>query len=236
MVRLFRDTPESVLALYAHPDDADVAAGGALAQWARNGARVDLVIVCDGAKGSDDASVDVGELRARRAEELADAARLLGIHSVACLGVPDGEVTNSSEFRSQLVGLIRSQRPTIVVGPDPTAVFFDGVYVNHRDHRELGWALLDAVAPAAAMPLYFPEHGPAHQVSTILLSGTHEPDVVVDITASIDDKVAAVQAHRSQVSGDADWVSSAIRGRAEPVGRDVNVRFGEAFRCVELAR
>jgi LmbE family N-acetylglucosaminyl deacetylase len=235
-VRLFRDTPESVLALYAHPDDADVAAGGALARWAKEGARVELVIVCDGAKGSHDPAVNVSELQARRAEELAEAARLLGLHSVACLGIPDGEVTNSNEFRGQLVELIRSKRPTMVVGPDPTAVFFDGVYVNHRDHRELGWALLDAVAPAAAMPLYFPEHGAAHQVGTVLLSGTHEPDVVVDITASIDDKVAAVVAHHSQVSGDAEWVSSAIRGRAEPVGRDVNVRFGEAFRCVELAR
>lgn len=235
-MRLFRETPESVLALYAHPDDADVAAGGSLARWAALGARVDLIIVCDGAKGSHDPSADVIELKSRRAEELANAARLLGLHSVACLGVPDGEVTNSTEFRSRLVGLVRERRPHLVVGPDPTAVFFDGVYVNHRDHRELGWALLDAVAPAAAMPLYFPEQGPAHQVGTVLLSGTHEPDVVVDITPSIDDKVAAVLAHHSQVSGDAEWVRSAILGRAEPVGRDVNVRFGEAFRCVELAR
>ena len=44
-MRLFRDTPESVLAIYAHPDDADVAAGGALARWARDGATVDLIIV-----------------------------------------------------------------------------------------------------------------------------------------------------------------------------------------------
>lgn len=235
-MRLFRETPTSVLALYAHPDDADVAAGGALARWAKEGARVDLIIVCDGAKGSHDPEANVDDLRARRAQELASAAQLLGLSSVACLGVPDGDVTNSAEFRARLVGLIRQMRPAVVVGPDPTAVFFDGVYVNHRDHRELGWALLDAVAPAAAMPLYFPEQGPAHQVATVLLSGTHEPDVVVDITPSIEDKVSAVVAHHSQVSGDVAWVSSVIRGRAEPVGRDVNVRFGEAFRCVELAR
>lgn len=235
-MRLYRETPESVLAIYAHPDDADVAAGGSLARWASLGARVELIIVCDGAKGSHDPSANVQELQALRAGELATAARLLGLHSVACLGVPDGDVSNSTEFRSLLVRLIREHRPGLVVGPDPTAVFFDGVYVNHRDHRELGWALLDAVAPAAAMPLYFPDRGPAHQVGTVLLSGTHEPDVVVDVTSSIDDKVAAVLAHHSQVSGDAEWVSSAIRGRAEPIGREVNVRFGEAFRCVELAR
>ena len=58
-MRLFRDTPESVLAIYAHPDDADVAAGGSLARWARDGATVDLIIVCDGAKGSHDPAVNV---------------------------------------------------------------------------------------------------------------------------------------------------------------------------------
>lgn len=235
-MRLYRDTPQSVLALYAHPDDADVAAGGSLARWAASGATVHLVIACDGAKGSHDADVDVTQLANSRSEELAEAARLLSLTSVTCLSIPDGDVTNSLAFRGQLVEIVRRLRPQVVVGPDPTAVFFDGVYVNHRDHRELGWALLDAVAPAAAMPLYFPEAGPAHQVETLLLSGTHEPDVVVDISTSIDQKVAAVSAHRSQVHGDAEWVRDAIRGRAEPVGRDVNVRYGEAFRCVELAR
>ena len=235
-MRLFRDTPTSVLAVYAHPDDADVAAGGALARWARDGARVELVIVCDGAKGSHDPHVNVDELRRRRASELARAGEILGLHSVQCLQVSDGDVTNSLEFRGELVGLIRHHRPQLVVGPDPTAVFFGGVYVNHRDHRELGWALLDAVAPAAAMPLYFPDRGDAHQVATMLLSGTHDPDVVVDITSTIDDKVAAVAAHASQVSDDAEWVRSVVHGRAEPVGRDVNVRFGEAFRCVDFAR
>ncbi len=235
-MRLFRDTPESVLAIYAHPDDADVAAGGALARWARDGATVDLIIVCDGAKGSHDPAVNVDTLRQQRANELARAGEILGLHSVRCLQVGDGEVENSEELRGELVAAIRRHRPHTVVGPDPTAVFFGGVYVNHRDHRELGWALLDAAAPAAAMPLYFPDRGAAHQVTTLLLSGTHEPDVVVDITATIDDKVAAVLAHASQVSDDAAWVRSVVLGRAEPVGRDVNVRFGEAFRCVDIAR
>ena len=138
--------------------------------------------------------------------------------------------------------LFRSAFPLFAVGGDGVAggdsfrVGRRWDAVNHRDHRELGWALLDAAAAAAAMPLYFPDRGAAHQVTTLLLSGTHEPDVVVDITATIDDKVAAVLAHASQVSDDAAWVRSVVLGRAEPVGRDVNVRFGEAFRCVDIAR
>jgi len=235
-VRVFSVTPPRVLAVYAHPDDADVAAGGTLAAWAKRGAHVELVIVCDGAKGSHEADTDVATLRTRRADELKTAASLLGLSDVQCLGIPDGEVTNSMEFRERLVRLVRSVKPDCVLGPDPTATFFDGVYVNHRDHRELGWALLDAVAPAAAMPLYFPQTGPAHQVQTLLLSGTHEPDVVVDVASSLDDKVKAVVAHQSQMTDDPQWIRSVLAGRAEGAGREVGLRFGEAFRCVELGR
>ncbi len=62
--------------------------------------------------------------------------------------------------------------PNFVCGHDPTVVFFGREYFNHRDHRIAGTALLDAVAPVAALPLYFPDAGPAHQVDTVLLSGT----------------------------------------------------------------
>lgn len=234
-MRVFTETPRRVLALYAHPDDADIAAGGTLAAWAAQGASVDLVIVCDGAKGSLNPATDVSSLRDQRSQELQSAALLLGIRDVQCLGIPDGEITNSTEFRERLVRLLRSSKPEVLLGPDPTATFFGGVYVNHRDHRELGWALLDAAAPAAAMPLYFPNAGAPHQAKTLLLSGTHEPDVVIDITSSIDAKVAAVLAHGSQVTDDPQWVRSAVMGRAEAAGREVGTRFGEAFRCVELA-
>ncbi|NBV26408.1 MAG: hypothetical protein EBR99_03750 [Actinobacteria bacterium] len=234
-MRVFTETPRRVLALYAHPDDADIAAGGTLAAWAAQGASVDLVIVCDGAKGSLNPATDVSSLRDQRSQELQSAAQLLGIRDVQCLGIPDGEITNSTEFRERLVRLLRSSKPEVLLGPDPTATFFGGVYVNHRDHRELGWALLDAAAPAAAMPLYFPNAGDPHQVKTMLLSGTHEPDVVIDISSSIDAKVAAVLAHGSQVTDDPQWVRSAVMGRAEAAGREVGTRFGEAFRCVELA-
>jgi LmbE family N-acetylglucosaminyl deacetylase len=234
-VRVFAESPDRVLALYAHPDDADIAAGGTLATWASRGASVNLVIVCDGAKGSLDPSTDVAQLRAQRADELQVAAQLLGIQNVQCLGIPDGEITNSNEFRERLVRLLRATRPDCLLGPDPTATFFGGVYVNHRDHRELGWALLDAAAPAAAMPLYYPGAGSPHQVKRLMLSGTHEPDVVVDITSSFDAKVAAVLAHGSQITDDPQWVRSAVMGRAESAGREVGIRFGEAFRSVELS-
>jgi LmbE family N-acetylglucosaminyl deacetylase len=234
-MRALRLQPGSAMAIYAHPDDADVAAGGLLAQWASEGCAVHLVVVCDGAKGSHGPQANSVSLRDARRAELQFAADLLGAATVIELDKPDGEVINDQELRATLVGLVRKFRPEVVVGPDPTATFFGGVYVNHRDHRETGWALLDAVAPAAAMPLYFPEQGEPHQVHQLLLSGTHEPDVVADVTRTIDTKVKAVLAHVSQLAGDDEAIRSVVYGRAEQAGRRVRVAYGEAFRSVELA-
>jgi LmbE family N-acetylglucosaminyl deacetylase len=227
--------PRCAMAIYAHPDDADVAAGGLLAQWAAEGCAVHLVVVCDGDKGSHALTADAGAVREVRGAEVDFAADLIGAATVTRLDRPDGEVDNDVDLRGALVGLIREYRPEVVVGPDPTATFFAGVYVNHRDHRETGWALLDAVAPAAAMPLYFPDRGEPHQVASLLLSGTHEPDVVADITSTIDTKVKAVLAHSSQLAGDADAIRELVYGRAEQAGRPVGAEFGEAFRSVALA-
>ena len=234
-MRPLRLRPQSAMAIYAHPDDADVAAGGLLAQWASDGCAVHLVVVCDGSKGSHAPQADPSSLKEVRSGELQLAADLLGATTVTSLDRSDGDVTNDEDLRATLVGLIRQFRPEVVVGPDPTATFFGGVYVNHRDHRETGWALLDAVAPAAAMPLYFPAKGEAHQVGQLLLSGTHEPDVVADVTATIDTKVKAVLAHASQLADDAEAIRDVVYGRAEQAGRPVGVAFGEAFRSVELA-
>jgi LmbE family N-acetylglucosaminyl deacetylase len=224
------EVPDRVLAVYAHPDDPEMSCGGALACWAEAGADVRLVIVNAGDKGSPDAETDPAELSRRRAAEVDAAAKVLGLAGVDPLGIPDGEVLNDVTLRARLVALIRAHRPDIVVAPDPTAVFFGDSYVNHRDHREVGWAALDAVAPAAASPLYFPETGAAHHVRIMLLSGTLDPDVGVDISSVVDRKVEAVQCHESRVGGDPALVGQLIRARTAEVGAPLGVGHAEAFR------
>lgn len=234
MAELFAVVPERALAVFAHPDDADVACGGTLATWSKRGARVWLLVLADGAKGTTDPSSDLVSLAARRAGELHDAAGALGIEGVEQLGIPDGEVENTLSTRRAIVEAIRRLQPSAVLAPDPTATFFGGVYVNHHDHRETGWAVLDAVAPAAEMPLYFPDAGPPHHVGGLLLSGTLEPDVVVDIDETLDTKVSAVLSHRSQLHGDDEWARTAVIARAVQAGRLVGLAHGEAFRHVAL--
>jgi LmbE family N-acetylglucosaminyl deacetylase len=223
-------TPERVVAVYAHPDDADVSCGGTLARWASEGASVHVVVCAAGDKGSSDPSVVPAELAVRRSSEVAAAVAALGLEGHSGLGVPDGEVDNDPSLRGALVGLVRSLQPDVVVCPDPTAVFFGSSYVNHRDHRMVGWATLDAVVHEARSPHYFPDAGPAWAVSEVWLSGSLEPDTWVDIAATIDAKTDALRAHESQVAEAGEWLRTFVQERAEEAGRQAGVRYAEGFR------
>jgi LmbE family N-acetylglucosaminyl deacetylase len=225
--------PERALAVYAHPDDPEVGCGGTLARWAASGAEVHLVIANLGDKGSTDPTTDPDALAAHRAEEVARAAEVLGLAGVEHLGYPDGEMDNDATLRTRLIEVIRRHRPDALVAPDPTAIFFGDTYINHRDHRQLGWAVLDSLVPAAS-PLYVPETGPAHQVGIVLLSGTLEADAWVDIADVFDRKVAAVVCHESRLGGDPAVVAELLEHRAREEGRRSGLAHAEAFRRLRL--
>jgi LmbE family N-acetylglucosaminyl deacetylase len=235
VAELVAAAPASVLAVYAHPDDPEVSCGGTLARWADTGATVEVCIGATGDKGSLDPDSDPVELVGRRRQEVAAAGAVLGVARHHHLGYPDGELQDDRELRAALVSLIRSTQPEVVVCPDPTAVFFGQHYVNHRDHRVIGWATLAAVSPAAGNPHYFPDCGAAFSPRALYLSGTLEPDVWVDITATIDRKAEALGRHASQVGPPGEWLRTVVRQRAEEGGRRAGVPFAEGFRRLLLA-
>jgi len=234
MAELLAEVPTRALAIYAHPDDPDVSCGGTLALWAKGGCEVRVLLCTDGGKGSPDPDIDTGELVARRSEEMGEAAALIGLAGQESLHYPDGALSDEPEFRGALVAAVRRFRPDVVLSHDPTAIFFGQSYFNHRDHRVTGMAALDAVSPASALPHYFPEAGPAHQVSTVLMSGTLEPDVWVDISSTVEVKGEAVGCHRSQFPDGVEWASTAMKLGAADAGRQVGVAYAEGFRRLRL--
>ena len=227
-------SPSTVVAVYAHPDDADVSAGGTLAAWAAAGAHVEVVVCASGDKGAVDPATDPAELASRRAQEVVAAARALGVASAHLLGHPDGEVSNNANLRGDIVRVLRDVRPEIVLCPDPTAIVFGNSYVNHRDHRECGWATIDAAAHEVHNPLYFPGAGDAHRVREIWLSGSLEPDVWVDIASSIDRKADALAKHESQLGEAGEWLRAVVVERAEEAGKASGHRYAEGFRRIIL--
>jgi len=236
-------SPASALAIYAHPDDPEISAGGSLARWAADGAEVWVLITTRGDKGTVDPDADLDALAGRRLGETAAAVERLGLAGHFHLEYGDGELVDDAALRGQIVRYVRELAPEVVLCPDPTAVFFGDTYFNHRDHRVTGWAVLDAVAPAAGNPHYFPEHRAeglsVHQVDSVLLSGTLEPNCWVDITDTLEAKIDALFCHESQLSDpsssmDGDWFRGFLRQSAEDAGRAAGVRYAEAFRRISL--
>ncbi|HXZ83173.1 MAG TPA: PIG-L family deacetylase [Acidimicrobiales bacterium] len=235
-VELLGEAPRRAVAIYAHPDDSDVSCGGTLARWADAGCAVDLIVCAAGDKGTRDAAMPAESLVAARAAEIEAAAAVLGLAGVHRLGRPDGEFENDVGLRGELVALLRELRPEVLVCPDPLAVFFGEHYYNHRDHRAVGFAALDAAAPAAASPLYFPEAGSPHAVSFALLSGSLEPNVCVEVTATVGRKGDAVCCHMSQLGDAGESFRAVMEERAAEAGRAAGVDYAEAFRRIWLGR
>ncbi|HEV3496934.1 MAG TPA: PIG-L deacetylase family protein [Actinomycetes bacterium] len=234
MAELFADVPGRALAVYAHPDDPEISCGATLARWAAGGSEVHVLVLTRGEKGSKDPGVDPEDLARRRTAEMQAAGKVLGLAGRERLDVDDGELAGSTEVRERIVAAIRRTRPDVVVCPDPTAVIFGDTYFNHADHRNAGWATMDAVSPAAGNPHYFPSAGPPHAVGVVLLSGTLEPNVWVDVTVSLETKVDALLCHTSQLEGSEDLFREVLRGRAEAEGRAAGVRYAESFRRLTL--
>jgi len=231
--------PASAFAVYAHPDDPEISCGGTLAKWADAGCHVSILVTTRGEKGTSDPDSDLDALARLREEESAAAAAVLGVAATDHLEYGDGDIADDATLRSAIVRHVRRLRPEVVLCPDPTAVFFGGTYFNHRDHRVTGWATLDAVAPAAGNPHYFPEHLAEglelHHVRAVYLSGTLEPDTWIDITDTLERKIDALFCHASQLVETGDWFREFLRASAEEAGRTAGVRFAESFRRLELS-
>jgi len=232
-------TPERVLVVAAHPDDAEFGAAGTVARWVGEGAEVRYLVVTRGDKGSDDPTADPAALGALREREQRDAAAEIGVAGVDFLDEPDGQVQPTLELRERITYAIRAFQPEIVMGHDPTVLFVNNEWVNHPDHRAVGTVTVDAVFPTARDPLNFPEHiadGLAPwKVAELYLWSTNEANQIVDITATLDRKIAALAHHASQFHEFAE-TARWLRRRSEELGERAGYGAAEGFRRVMLAR
>lgn len=198
--------PNRVAIIVAHPDDAEFICAGTVARWAAEGHHLTYVLITSGDKGSEDPSVTPEQLAATRTAEQRDACQVLGVEEVRFLGYADAMLVPDLAMRKDLVRVIRTLRPDVVVCQDPTVRFVGQTYLNHPDHRAAGEATLDAVYPAARDRMTFPdllEEGlEPHKVREVYLAGAGTPDVAIDISDFMKTKLAALRCHKSQMG---DW-------------------------------
>ncbi len=231
--------PRCAMSVHAHPDDQEFTVGGTLAKWARAGCRVVAVTVTNGDSGSNDPAHNAAykpTLAALREAEQAAANRTLGIQETVFMRYPDGELEPSLALRKDLTRLIRIHRPDVLVIGDPQAVFYGSGYINHPDHRAAAQAALYAAFPSAGTRLIFTDLLEAgcepHNVRRVYIHGAEKPDTWVDIAASLETKIAALDKHVSQLGG-LD-THKLLREWAAEEGREHGLACAEAFKVMLL--
>jgi LmbE family N-acetylglucosaminyl deacetylase len=235
------DAPEDasgpILVIMAHPDDPDFFCGGSVARWAAQGRQVIYCLLTRGEKGSDDPGVDPHALAEMREAEQRAAAAVLGVKDVLFLDHRDGELVASYDLKQDVVRVMRTVRPRVVVTCDPSTYYT--VSINHADHRVAGEVALDAVWPGTRSALYYPElfqdEGlEPHKVPEVYIAGTLTPDVTVDVTDFFDVKIRALTEHKSQI-GDPDAMAERLRSRMlDPASPPEAPRYVERFKYIKL--
>ena len=219
-----------VLVVAAHPDDPEFLAGGTIARLAAEGRGIAYVIVTNGNKGSSDRTITPAELTPVREAEQRRAADVLGVARVEFLGYEDGELEDTRDLRRDITREIRRWKPDLIITLNPRRTYanFPGW---HRDHRTTGRVVLDCVYPLARDHLAFPElvrEYEPHKVREVYTIQWERPDLVVDITTTIDRKLAAIRCHVSQVR-DFEEFETRMRSRAATIGKEKGFAYAEGF-------
>jgi len=226
-----------ILCISAHPDDNEFVIGGSVARWTREGRDVAFCLVTTGGAGVNEHTPSNDGLIPIREKEQRAAAKILGVKELMLLGYIDGTLVPSLAMRRDLARVIRRWRPDVVVTGDPTVRYYGNEYLNHPDHRAVADVALDAVFPSSETSAIFPEllaEGlPPHKVKQVLISGSLEPDVFVDISRTLAVKCRALKAHRSQV-GKGEWVDQLLTAWALRDGKRGGLRHAEAFKRMVL--
>ena len=213
--------PIDILAIAPHPDDAEIGCGGTLLKAVQAGQRTAILELTRGEMGT------LGTPEIRRAEAL-EAAKILGLSFRGNLGLPDGGLQDTLEYRLKLAQVIRVLQPQTLLVPHQTD--------RHPDH--VGAAILSASAVHLAGLQKASLEGTPHKVKKILYYQGNAPinaNVLVDVSSVIDTWEKAIMAHQSQFSGVAvsETVSPEIverrKARLMYWGTFIGVRYAESF-------
>ncbi|MCY4399514.1 MAG: bacillithiol biosynthesis deacetylase BshB1 [Gemmatimonadetes bacterium] len=181
--------PLDVLAVMAHPDDAEIFCGGALIKSAESGERTGVLDLTAGEAGTR------GTVRSR-AREAAAAADVMGLADRRCAGLQDAALVNDVQSRVVVARLMRILRPRVIVTHWTRG--------RHPDHRAAARLTRDAAFLAGLRKL--PAEGAPHRPEKVVYALAFredpvKPTFVVDITAQMDRKIEALAAYRSQFQG-----------------------------------
>ena len=217
---------ERVLAVVAHPDDAELLCAGTLARARVDGAAIGVAVLCQGEKGQP--SRPVKNLAAVRHREMRAAAKLLGAE-VFFGQILDGDLADTPTQRRIVIQIIRKFRPTLVIAHHPSDY--------HADHRA-AFALSEAASwfaasrgrRSASKPLV---HPPAMWITDTVNALNFNPGFFVDVSEHLELKRRMLACHRSQLlrgdDGDFSPLDELLVRQTAMRGVQAGVKAAEAF-------
>ncbi|MGJ5640668.1 bacillithiol biosynthesis deacetylase BshB1 [Formosa sp. S-31] len=219
-----------ILAIGAHPDDVELGCGGTIAKEISNGKSVGIIDLTRGELGT-------RGTEETRAEESAEAAKILGVSVRENLGFADGFFVNDKKHQLEIIKMIRKYQPEIVL--------CNAIDDRHIDHGKGSKLVSDACFLSGLKKIETEMDGISQEqwrpklVYHYIQWKNIEPDFVVDISDFIEMKEKAVYAYKTQFFDPASKepetpISSknftdSINYRARDLGRLVGVKFAEGF-------
>lgn len=224
-----------VLAIGAHPDDVELGCGGTLAKLISEGKKVAIVDLTQGELGTRGTNFT-------RAEEAAEASKILRISARENLKMKDGFIQNSEEYQMKIVTMIRKYQPEIVLS--------NAIDDRHPDHAKASKLVSDACFLSGLVKIETVLEGnnqqpwrPKHIFNYIQWKNI-TPDFVIDITDFMQKKIDACLAYKTQFYdpnstepmtpiATKDFLES-LTYRAQDLGRLSGVDFAEGFTTEKL--
>ncbi len=224
-----------VLAIGVHPDDVELGCSGTLINELKRGKKTGVLDLTQGELGTR------GTIETRYAEAAA-AAEIMGVQVRENLRMRDGFFKNDEAHQLQLIKYIRKYQPDVILA--------NALDDRHPDHGRAGHLIADACFLSGLVKVEtFDQNGqlqPKWRPKYILhymQDWYHEPDLIVDISDSFEQRMKAVEAYTTQFhtsTSDAgglqtyistpDFLESVI-GRARLLGKRIGVKYGEGFTC-----
>lgn len=186
---------KKILLFCAHPDDAELCAGGTIKRFVKKGYKIKVIIMTNGNIGNNNMSISKTlYIRNLEAEK---AAKFLH-YEVKNLNINDGTVLPKLEYRELIINEIRSFRPDIIMTHRSNDY--------HPDHRYTSILVQDSLVLICSGN-YCPKYYPLNYTPITLFfwDRFNKPypfnaDIIYDITEDFEDKVEALSIHKSQYS------------------------------------
>lgn len=210
-----QDRKINVVIIGSHPDDPDKQAGGTALEFLKRGHNVLFVSLTNGDAGHQTQGGE--ELAKRRLNEAMEAGRRFGVEYIV-MPNPDGKLLPTIEIREEIIRIIRRFKADVVIGHRPNAM--------HPDRRNSA-SLINDAAYMVIVPNVVPDVPPLEENPLFLYfedsfkkPNPFQPDIVVDISESFEQKIYGMAAHASQFFEWQPWIAK----RLDKVPSDENER------------